>query len=86
MRPFENDTEVVSVSDLTIENGIDVIAIHGSIELSKDRLSLQRIEALQALLLEIKGSFDDVNDLPEKATAPEKGAVIEVITNPFGYE
>jgi hypothetical protein len=84
MRPFENDTEVVTVSDLAVENGLDQIVIHGALELSRDRLSLQRIDALQSILAEIKISLGDPDTLPEKTSAPGLTDAVDVVENPFG--
>jgi len=83
MRPFENDTEAVSISGLSIENGLDLIVVHGTLEITRDSRSLRRIEALESLLGGIKARLLSFDALPEVASPHIDVDKVDVVANPF---
>jgi hypothetical protein len=84
MRPFENDEESMSLSGLSVDNGLDLIAIHGTLEITQDKRSLNRIEALQTLLGDIKAKLLTLGELPEVASSGIDPGKVDVVANPFG--
>lgn len=84
MRPFENDKESISLSGFSIENGLDLISIHGILEIARDKQSLQRVETLQSLLGDIKAKLLSFGELPEVAFPEIDPAKVDVVANPFG--
>ncbi len=69
---FADDVASMSIARLTIENGIDRIALCGSLDLTRDRQGLEHARALRRSSIR--------RDLPEAlpaATAPRS------VANPF---
>lgn len=46
MIPFEDDGRVKTIGDLSIENGADKVAIHGSLDIERTREGLAKATAL----------------------------------------
>jgi hypothetical protein len=84
MRPFENDSEAVSIAGLSIENGIDMVAVHGNLEITRDQQSLKHIEALMSLLGDVKAKLMNLGELPDVAVSDVDSAKVDVVANPFG--
>jgi hypothetical protein len=84
MRPFENDNEVTSISGLSIENGPDLIVVHGSLEITQDNRSLRRIEDLLSLLSGIREKLLGFGELPEVSAPDIEASKVDVVANPFG--
>lgn len=53
-KPFEDDSCVVSLGELSVENGLDYILLSGSLEISRDAASLTRLDRLIEILVSIK--------------------------------
>ena len=51
--PFADDAASVSIAKLTIENGIDRIALYGSLDLTRDLQGLAHACALKAILTKL---------------------------------
>nr|WP_023842361.1 hypothetical protein [Burkholderia sp. M701]BAO18818.1 hypothetical protein [Burkholderia sp. M701] len=80
--PFENESEVVKVDGLTVENRTDRVSIYGSVDLTLDRAGLLAARALKANVDAIVDSMEQRKDLPERIQlAPGK-----TVDNPFGSE
>lgn len=56
--PFADDAAVQTVGGLSIENGTDRIAIHGSLDLARDATGLARARALAETLAAIVGALE----------------------------
>ena len=48
--PFADDATSVSIGKLTVENGMDRVAIYGSLNITRDRQGLAHARALLAIL------------------------------------
>lgn len=79
--PFADDAAVRTFADLTIENGTARIAVHGSVDITRDQAGLKRARELKALFEAIVSTLDG-ETLPE-AVAEEPEATTTV-ANPFG--
>lgn len=79
--PFADEAGARSIGALCFENGTDRIAVHGSIDLTRDRTGLDQArllrETLDAIVKALEGS-----DLPE-AVAEAPGAPPRSVKNPF---
>ncbi|KQT56256.1 hypothetical protein ASG52_24040 [Methylobacterium sp. Leaf456] len=78
--PFADDAAVRTMGDFSIENGTARIALHGSLDIARDREGLRRAhdlrETLDAIVSVLEGE-----DLPEQvAEEPEAAAKVR---NPF---
>ncbi len=81
--PFADDTAVLSVAGLDVENGRDRISLHGAAEIARDQAGLDAAKALLALLTDVVRVLSEDPGLPRRA-AP--GAVLPArsVRNPFG--
>lgn len=79
-RPFADDVTVRTIGGLTLENGTGRIALHGSLDLTRDKAGLERArilkDAVAAIIAALAGE-----DLPD-AVAEERPAT-ETVKNPF---
>lgn len=77
--PFEDETEVITIDGLTIENRLDTMSIYGTLDIPKDKEGLERI-------LDLKRQVDTIaaylkrEDLPEKISLENSGKEVD---NPF---
>ena len=76
--PFANETDSLSIGELTVENRVDRISIYGSIDITRDQEGLAYAETLQTLFNDIIASMRE-GDLPDKISIKPA----ENITNPF---
>lgn len=78
--PFADDAAVRTIAGISIENGRERIAVHGSLEIAKDRTGLAQARALRGTLDAIVAALEAA-DLPE-AVAETKRPTSRV-KNPF---
>lgn len=81
MTPFDNDREVLTIGGLTIENGLDAVALFGELTITKSKDGLIQAKALQAISNQLVAALEQMANLPDEmsvATAP-----VEEIDNPF---
>ncbi|MEN3177709.1 hypothetical protein ABDK75_17245 [Gluconobacter sp. OJA] len=78
--PFLDAGESVRIDDLTIENGTERIALYGRLEIRRDRIGLQDIQALKAQIDAIARELEGSAHLPDRARVAREDSVIP---NPF---
>lgn len=79
--PFADDASVRSLGGLSVENGTERIALHGTLDITCDRAGLAMARRLRETLEAIVQTLED-RDLPEAvAEAPE--ASPRTVKNPF---
>ena len=79
--PFADDAAVRSIGALSFENGTDRIALHGSIDLTRDKAGLAQARRLKETLAAIVKALE-AGDLPDAvADAPEPAP--KTVRNPF---
>jgi hypothetical protein len=78
--PFANESESLSIGDLTIENRTDRIAIYGSIDLTRDRAGLAHARMLKAVLDKVVQVLENEKNLPDKIVPPD---MTDEVANPF---
>ncbi|HEV2542385.1 MAG TPA: hypothetical protein VGU70_06445 [Methylobacterium sp.] len=79
-RPFAEDAGVQTFAGFSIENGTQRIALHGSLDLTRDRDGLRRAKALKSLLDAVVATLE-AEDLPE--SVPEEPQAAVPVRNPF---
>lgn len=82
MKPYANESEVVQIEGLTIENRMDRISIYGEIDITKDKQGLKAAKELQTIIdaaLKVLEADHGKGELPD-AVSLEKTATVD---NPF---
>jgi len=79
-RPYENEEDVLQVSDLNVENRLDKIAVFGSVDLTRDKAGLRLAtalkEVLDAVVLKLREEEKN-NILPETIPMPRTGKFVK---------
>lgn len=75
---FENESEVVIIEDLTFENRTDRVSISGGIDITRDKIGLEKIRA-------IKKQIDKIANKLENENLPDEIEVLaaKIVQNPF---
>ena len=76
---FANKEEVITIEKLLIENRLDRISIHGSVDITKDKQGLEYAFALKRQIDTIVESLKR-EDLPERISVEN---VTKEVKNPF---
>ncbi|MGU3454445.1 hypothetical protein [Methylobacterium sp. 391_Methyba4] len=79
--PFADDAGVRTIGSLSFENGTDRIALHGSLDITRDRAGLEQARLLRKTLDAIVKTLE-ASDLPE-AVAEAPDAPPRSVMNPF---
>lgn len=69
--PFSNEEEVITIQELTLENRLDKVSIHGSVDITKDQQGLEYAFAL-------KRQIDTIVEYLKKQALPEKISIENV--------
>lgn len=83
MNYFQNESEVRIINDLNIENRLDRVSIHGSIDITHDRAGLELAVQLKEMLdgmIAVLSAEQAAGALPDKITL----AASDEVENPFG--
>ena len=79
LQPFENETQSMSLGDLTIENRLDQLEIYGSLSITRDQVGLTLALQLKQLVDDTVAQLQLAQDLPTRlSTKPT-----DQIDNPF---
>ncbi|HEV7440535.1 MAG TPA: hypothetical protein VGN94_13070 [Methylobacterium sp.] len=78
--PYADETAVQTIGALSFENGTDRIALHGSLDITRDRAGLAQARALRSAIDAIVKVLA-ADDLPD-AVAEESEAT-RTVKNPF---
>jgi len=81
MKPYADDATSLTISDLTLENGQDCVAVGGSVDLTRDKPGLAHARALKAALDAVVHALESDTALLDKV-APFKP--VTDVKNPFG--
>ena len=76
--PYANESDVLNIGYLTIENRVDRITLSGDVDLTADRRGLADARALHQLLGDIVARLEAM-ELPATLSAPSATTVV----NPF---
>ena len=76
--PYANESDVLEIGNLTLENRLDRITISGDIDLTADHRGLEAARLLHQLLGEVVAKLE-AQPLPDRLPPPG----IQHIDNPF---
>lgn len=76
--PYANESDVLEIGNLTIENRVDRISISGDIDLTLDKPGLALAKQLQKLLADVVAQLEK-QELPDQLPPPE----VTSVANPF---
>ncbi len=80
LKPFADDAASISVGELTIESGLERIALYGSLDLTRDKQGLAHARALAALLDQAIQILEADPSLPDAVPPP---VAPKTVKNPF---
>lgn len=78
---YENETDSFLIENLTVENRLDRISLYGSLDITKDRIGLERALKLKQIIDASIEALKRDKQLPESIETDSE----ETIENPF-YE
>lgn len=79
LQPFANETQSISLGDLTIENRLDQLEIYGSLSITCDQAGLALALQLKQLIDDAVAHLQQARDLPTQlSTKPT-----DQVDNPF---
>ncbi|KAB8066735.1 nucleotidyltransferase family protein [Janthinobacterium violaceinigrum] len=76
--PYANESDVLEIGGLTVENRVDRISISGDIDLTLDKPGLALAKQLQKLLGDVVAQLEK-QELPDQLPPPE----VTSVANPF---
>ena len=79
MKPYANESDVLQIGGLQVENRLDRITISGDIDLTRDAAGLADARALQSLLASVVAALEAAKDLPQRLPPP----AVKTANNPF---
>jgi len=78
-QPYANESDVLRIGNLEIENRIDRIALTGDVVLTRDKAGLALAKELQALMGQVVQALEAEEKLPAKVEVKPP----QEIKNPF---
>lgn len=70
IQPFQNEEEVVTISELTIENRLDRVSIYGSVDITRDKQGLEYV-------LDLKRQINAIAEYLKNEELPDRVEVVE---------
>lgn len=83
MNVFDNDSEVLQIGALTIENGTDSVIISGDVEITKTQAGKAQAQVLLDFAQALCGAFDELDSQDLPATADKDPSKVVMVNNPF---
>ena len=75
---FENESETINIDEFVIENRLDRVSIYGSIDITKDKIGLEKIRAIKKQIDKIANKLEN-EDLPDEIEI----LAVKIVQNPF---
>lgn len=76
--PYANESDVLHIGSLSVENRLDRISLSGDIDLTQDQAGLALAKQLQQLLADVVAQLEK-QELPKELPPPE----VKTVGNPF---
>lgn len=77
--PYANESDVLHIGGLMVENRVDRITLSGDVDLTLDKAGLAHARALQQLLADVVARLEG-HALPDRLPPPD----VKKVDNPFG--
>lgn len=81
MNIFDNDSEVLQIGALTIENQTECVVISGDVQIGKDQIGKEQAQALLAFAQSLCSRFEELGELPQQQDIAPKPS--HQVANPF---
>lgn len=81
MNIFNNDSEVLQIGALTIENQTECVVISGDVQIGKDQIGKEQAHALYEFAKSLCARFDEIDGLPAQLDIAPTAS--RVVANPF---
>lgn len=78
-KPYANESDVLRIGALEIENRVDRVTLMGDVELTRDREGLAKARELKALIGRVVKALESEKRLPRTVALKP----VEVVKNPF---
>ena len=79
MQPFANESDVIRIGEMEIENRLDRVSITGDMVITKDQAGLALAQELQALIGRVVKTLEGEKQLPQTVELKS----VETVKNPF---
>ncbi len=66
LQPCQNESQSLSIGELTVENRVDQVELYGSLAITRDKAGLQRARELKAVVDATLAQLEAATDLPEQ--------------------
>lgn len=76
--PYANESDVLNIGRLAIENRLDRVTLSGDVDLTADQAGLAHARALRQLLADVVARLE-AQDLPASLPPP----AVKTVANPF---
>lgn len=76
--PFQNESEVVQINGLTVENRLDRVSIYGSIDFTLDKIGLEKARSLLEVI-KVTVEALEAEELPDSVVVEKS----QTVKNPF---
>ena len=77
--PFDNESDVLRIGDLEIENRVDRVSMNGDLVLTRDKAGLALARELQSLIGHVVKALEAEKQLPETVELTP----VVMVKNPF---
>ena len=78
-KPFANESDVIRIGAMEIENRIDRVSLVGDVVLTRDKVGLSLARELQALISQVVKTLESETQLPGAVSLQAE----QVVKNPF---
>lgn len=79
LQPFQNESQSISIGELTVENRIDQLELYGSLAITRDKAGLLLARELKAVVDATLAQLEAATDLPDRIALRPTDSV----DNPF---
>jgi hypothetical protein len=79
MQPYANESDVIRIGELEIENRLDRVSITGDLVITKDQAGLALAKELQMLVGRVVKALEAETQLPQTVDLKP----VEIVNNPF---
>ena len=78
INPFQNESDILQLGDLTIENRVDRVSFYGSLDITRDKIGLENAQQLKSIIEMIVGELES-SELPDQIAIEPT----DTVNNPF---